>query len=143
MKRNERQLQEKIQAIQDTMFVLGGKWKLPIILSIYGGNKRFNDISNSIPKITNHILSKELKHLEQNLLVKRSVIDDYPVRIEYSVTDYAYGLEEVILPMESWGKKHRNKVKGNCNRFISKIFGSSFFSHYLNKSLGNEYPTQQ
>ena len=112
MKRNEKQLQEKIQAIQDTMFVLGGKWKLPIILSIYGGNKRFNDISNSIPKITNHILSKELKHLEQNLLVKRSVIDDYPVRIEYSVTDYAYGLEEVILPMESWGKKHRNKVKG-------------------------------
>ncbi len=111
MKRDKKQLQEKIQAIQDTMFVLGGKWKLPIILSIYGGNKRFNDISNSIPKITNHILSKELKHLEANLLVKRSVIDDYPVRIEYSVTDYAYGLEEVILPMESWGKKHRKKIK--------------------------------
>ncbi len=112
MKKSEEQLQEKIRAVQDTMFVLGGKWKLPIILSIYSGNKRFNDISNSIPKITNHILSKELKHLEENLLVKRSVIDDYPVRIEYAVTDYAFGLEEVILPMESWGKKHRKKIKG-------------------------------
>ncbi|QPH38686.1 winged helix-turn-helix transcriptional regulator [Pedobacter endophyticus] len=112
MAKDEKRFQEKVKAIQDTMFVLGGKWKLPIILSIYSGNKRFNDISNSIPQITNRVLSKELKHLEENLLIKRTVIDNYPVKIEYSVTDYSYGLEEVILPMESWGKKHRNKIKG-------------------------------
>ncbi|WP_134090955.1 helix-turn-helix domain-containing protein [Olivibacter sp. XZL3] len=112
MTKEEKRFQEKIKAIQDTMFVLGGKWKLPIILSIYSGNKRFNDISNAIPKITNRVLSKELKHLEENLLIKRTVIDDYPVRIEYAVTDYAFGLEEVIKPMESWGKKHRKKISG-------------------------------
>jgi DNA-binding HxlR family transcriptional regulator len=112
MTKDDTRFQEKIQAIQDTMFVLGGKWKLPIILSIYSGNKRFNDISNSIPKITNRVLSKELKHLEENLLIKRTVFDDYPVRIEYAVTDYAYGLEEVILPMENWGKKHRKRIVG-------------------------------
>ncbi len=106
----EKRFKEKIQAVQDTMYVLGGKWKLPIILCIYRGNNRFNDILNSIPKITNRVLSKELKHLEENLLIKRTVTDDYPVRIEYSVTPYAFGLQEVILPMESWGKKHRKKV---------------------------------
>ena len=112
MTKEEKRFQEKIKAIQDTMYVLGGKWKLPIILSIYSGNKRFNDISNSIPKITNRVLSKELKHLEENLLIKRSIIEDYPIRIEYSVTDYSFGLEEVVKPMESWGKKYRENVSG-------------------------------
>lgn len=110
MTKEQKRFEEKIKAIQDTMFTLGGKWKLPIILSIYSGNKRFNDISNSIPKITNRVLSKELKHLEDNLLIKRTIVENYPVKIEYSVTDYSYGLEEVILPMESWGKKHRKKI---------------------------------
>ncbi|WP_228428888.1 winged helix-turn-helix transcriptional regulator [Chryseobacterium indoltheticum] len=85
---------------------------MPIILSIYSGNNRFNDISNSIPKITNRVLSKELKHLEESLLIKRAIIEDYPVRIEYSVTDYSFGLEEVVKPMENWGKKHKNKISG-------------------------------
>lgn len=110
MTAQEQRFQEKVKAIQDTLFVLGGKWKLPIILSIYSGNRRFNDISNSIPKITNRVLSKELKHLEENFLIKRTVIEEYPIRIEYNVTDYAYGLEEVIAPMESWGKKHKLKI---------------------------------
>lgn len=111
-KEEEKQFQEKIRAVQDTMFVIGGKWKMPIILSIYSGNKRFNDIANSIPKITNRVLSKELKHLEENLLIKRTVVDDYPVKIEYSVTNYAFGIKEVLQPMESWGKKHRKKISG-------------------------------
>ena len=63
---NEKRFKEKIKAIQDTMFVIGGKWKLPIILSVYEGNKRFNDILHSIPGITNRVLSKELKHLEEH-----------------------------------------------------------------------------
>ncbi|WP_325564767.1 helix-turn-helix domain-containing protein [Pedobacter sp.] len=65
---------------------MGGKWKIPIILSIYTGNKRFNDILNSIPKITNRVLSKELKHLEEFFLITTGIISDYPVRIEYAVT---------------------------------------------------------
>ncbi len=110
MAKEEKRFQEKIKAIQDTMFVIGGKWKIPIILSVYSGNKRFNDISNSIPKITNRVLSKELKHLEENLLIKRNVINDYPVRNEYTVTPYGLGLEEIAKPLENWGKKHKRKI---------------------------------
>lgn len=103
--------EEKIKAIQDTMFVLGGKWKLPVLLSIYSGNKRFNDISNSIPEITNRVLSKELKHLEENFLISRTVIDAYPVRIEYAVTDYCLTTNKIASPMEEWGKSHREKIR--------------------------------
>ena len=90
--------------------MIGGKWKLPIVLSVYSGNKRFNDILNSIPRITNRVLSKELKHLEENLLISRTIIPGYQVKIEYQVTAYCYSLQEIIQPMESWGKKHRQKL---------------------------------
>lgn len=113
-KNKKRDFKEKIKAIQDTMFVLGGKWKLPIILSIYSSNKRFNDIAGSIPGITNRVLSKELKHLEQNLLISRTVINDYPVRIEYAITDYCLTTVEVAAPLEKWGKNHRKKLQGKA-----------------------------
>lgn len=103
--------QEKINAIQDTMFVIGGKWKMPIILSIYKGNTRFNEILNSIPKITNRVLSKELKHLEENLLIDRKVTDDYPVKVEYTMTDYGLSLQEIAKPLEKWGRDHKRKIR--------------------------------
>ncbi|WP_306462579.1 winged helix-turn-helix transcriptional regulator [Flavobacterium circumlabens] len=52
------------------MYVLGGKWKLPIINSICNGNHRFTEIQQSIPGITSRMLSKELKDMELNNLVK-------------------------------------------------------------------------
>ena len=107
---NDESFQEKIRAIQDTMFVIGGKWKIPIILSIYSGNRRFNDIAHSIPHITNRVLSKVLKHLEENLMIKRTIVDDYPVRIEYTVTDHCLSIESVAGPMEEWGKGHKKRI---------------------------------
>jgi len=112
MTEQEIKFKEKIKAIQDTMYVIGGKWKIVIILSIYNGNKRFNDIAASIPKITNRVLSKELKHLEENLLISRKVIDEYPVRIEYTLTEYCLSIDELAGPMEKWGKNHMKKISG-------------------------------
>ncbi len=107
---DEKRFQEKIRAIQDTMFVIGGKWKIPVILSIYSGNRRFNNILASIPKITNRVLSKELKHLEENLLIGRTIINEYPVRIEYAVTDYCLSIDKVAKPMEEWSKSHKKRI---------------------------------
>jgi len=111
MTEREKYFQEKINAIQDTMFVIGGKWKMPIILSIYQGNTRFNEILNSIPKITNRVLFKELKHLEENLLIDRKVTDDYPVKVEYTMTDYGLSLQEIAKPLEKWGRDHKRKIR--------------------------------
>lgn len=107
---DDKRFREKISAIQDTMFVIGGKWKIPVILSIYSGHKRFNDILTSIPKITNRVLSKELKHLEENLLISRTIINEYPVRIEYAVTKYCLSIDKVAKPMEEWGKGHKARI---------------------------------
>lgn len=103
--------EDKIKFVQDTQYVIGGKWKLPIIISIHHGNNRFNEILSSIPKITNRVLSKELKHLEENELVSRKVYDDYPARIEYTLTNYCHSITEVLEAMERWGKQHRERIK--------------------------------
>jgi DNA-binding HxlR family transcriptional regulator len=110
-KEEEWNFQDKIKFVQDTHFVIGGKWKLPIIISIYNGHNRFNEILQSIPKITNRVLSKELRHLEENLLVSRKVYDDYPARIEYTLTEYSNSVTEVLIAMEKWGKQHRERIK--------------------------------
>ena len=67
-------------------------------------------MKEEIPKITDRMLSKELKHLETNLLVKRTVYDTRPVTVEYSLTDYGYSLDEVIESLKNWGINHRKKI---------------------------------
>lgn len=106
-----RNFHDKINYVQDTYYVIGGKWKLPIIISIYHGHNRFNEILQSIPKITNRVLSGELKHLEENELISRKVYDDYPARIEYTLTDYCRSITDVLTAMEKWGKQHREKIR--------------------------------
>jgi len=108
---NPRNQKEEVQALQDTMYVIGGKWRLLIINSICNGNNRFRDIQRSIPGITTRMLSRELKDMEANQLIKRTVTPATPVMVEYSETDYCLSFGGIILEMISWGKKHRQRIK--------------------------------
>lgn len=108
MKRDQ---QEEVQALQDTMYVLGGKWRIPIINSICNGNKRFREIERSIPGITTRMLSKELKEMELNKLIVRKVTPDTPVLVEYESTEYCKSFGRIILEMIKWGKEHREMIK--------------------------------
>ena len=96
--------------IRDALDVVSGKWKLMILVSIMHGYSRFREIERSIPKITSKVLAKELKDLEEHQLIKRTVYDDYPVRVEYTATDYAYTLNKVMDELYNWGVNHRKKI---------------------------------
>src|SRR5690606_26920656 len=96
-----------IKPVRDTLDVINGKWKLPIIISIGVGNDRFTDIQESIPGITPKVLAKELKDLEQHQLVSRTVIDDYPVKISYTLEAYADTLTPIIYALKEWGLNHQ------------------------------------
>ena len=101
---------DSVKPVRDTLEVINGKWKLPIIISIGVGNDRFTDIQDSIPGITPKVLAKELKELEQHKLISRTIIEDYPVRISYKSEPYAATLFPIITAMKDWGLNHRNKV---------------------------------
>jgi DNA-binding HxlR family transcriptional regulator len=109
---NPRNQRQEVQALQDTIYVIGGKWKLPIINSICNGNKRFRDIERSIPGITTRMLSRELKEMEINQIIRRTVTPSIPVSVEYTSTDYCYSFGDIILEMIKWGKQHKKRVTG-------------------------------
>ncbi len=101
---------ETVKPVRDTLDVINGKWKLPIIISIGVGNDRFTDIQNSIPGITPKVLAKELKELEEHQLIKRVIIEGYPVKISYQQAEYAQTLTPIIYSLKDWGLNHRKKI---------------------------------
>jgi len=101
-----------ILAIKDALQVLSGRWKLPIILSLTFGTKRFKQISKELNGITDKVLSKELKELEANQLIKRTVYDSFPPIVEYSITPHGKSLGSVIDELSDWGTMHRKKIIG-------------------------------
>lgn len=98
--------------VRDALEFLSGKWKLPIIISLMEGNKRFSEMSREIEGITDKMLSKELRDLEANQMVKRTVYNSVPVVVEYSITDYGKSLQKVIMALWKWGVQHRKKITG-------------------------------
>jgi DNA-binding HxlR family transcriptional regulator len=99
-----------VMAINDTMNVLNGKWKFPIMASLIFGKKRFKDLEREIPKITPRMLSKELRDLEMNGIVTRTVYDTIPVIIEYEFTESGKKFKKVMDTMVEWGLNHRKEV---------------------------------
>lgn len=101
-------------AIRDTMDILAGKWKIPIIGSLSFGKKRFMVLIANIDGIAAKMLSKELQELELNGLVTRTVLDTKPITVEYELTEYGHSLKPIINEMAIWGKRHRERImKGN------------------------------
>ncbi|WP_298734194.1 helix-turn-helix domain-containing protein [uncultured Chitinophaga sp.] len=105
-----RNQEEELRALQDTLYFIGGKWRIPVINSLCNGNRRFREIERSIPGITTRMLSRELKDMEMNKLVKRTVYDESPVLVEYEPTAYCKSFGKIIQEMINWGRKHRAKV---------------------------------
>lgn len=101
---------EYILNINDALNVISGKWKLPILGSILFGKKRFTDIQRNIPKITPRMLSKELKELELNGVLIRTVYDTIPVSVEYELSKSGKLITEVLDKMIEWGIEHRKSV---------------------------------
>ena len=99
-------------SIKDALEALEGRWKLLILFALSSGPKRFKQISKEVDGITDKTLSKELKSLEANKLVKREVYDTFPPMVEYSITPHGMSLEKVLEELHYWGLLHRKTVIG-------------------------------
>ena len=98
-------------SVRDTMDILNGKWKIPIIGSLSFGKKRFKELQRDLDGITDKMLSKEVRDLEINHLVTRTVYDTKPVSVEYEISEYGKTLNKVIVEIANWGKEHRATIK--------------------------------
>lgn len=97
-------------SIKDALEALEGRWKLLILFALSSGTKRFKQLSKEVSGITDKVLSKELKNLETNQLIKREVYDTFPPTVEYSITEHGMSLEKVMDELHLWGLQHRDKI---------------------------------
>jgi len=100
-----------LQAVGDALYVIGGKWKLRIIIALSEGHSRFNDLQRRVEGISARVLSNELKDLELNGFVTRTVHTGTPVIVEYDLTEYSGTLEDVVKSLKDWGVMHRANIK--------------------------------
>lgn len=109
-RQNISQCDRELKAIQDTMDILSGKWKISIMSCLRFGKKRFKNLQLEVKGIGSKMLSKELQELEVNGLVKRTVLNTKPVMIEYEITEYGQTLNPIISEMSTWGIQHRQRI---------------------------------
>ncbi len=105
------QCKATLNSVADALYVIGGKWKLRIIVALLEGNRRFNEMQRLIDGISAKVLSTELKDLELNGFVRRIVFTGTPVVVEYELTEYAETLGGVLQALSEWGAKHKEMVK--------------------------------
>lgn len=102
---------DKMLPVRDALQIFSGKWKIPIIGAlIQFRESSFKDLKETITGITPRMLSKELKELEMNKLITRTVLDTRPVTVIYKITPYGDTCQKIIFELYQWGKEHRERI---------------------------------
>lgn len=101
------EMRPELCRVEDALGVLVGKWKPIILLTLLQeGTKRFSDLKRSVPGITQKMLTKQLRELEDEDIISRKVYPQVPPKVEYSITEYGEGLEPILVAMHEWGTAH-------------------------------------
>ncbi|WP_316801478.1 helix-turn-helix domain-containing protein [Pedobacter frigidisoli] len=100
----------KIRAIDDTMELLNGKWKISIIARLCYKPMRYSELLKNLNGISGKMLSRELHELEINGVVNREVASTKPLAVNYSVTEYGMSLKQLTDTIADWGIRHRNRI---------------------------------
>ena len=110
--KNDAICQYKLMASRDALAVIQGKWRIPIIISLTYGNKRFGDIQKDIEDISPKMLSQELKALEESKIISRKLYDSMPIMVEYSLTPLGISMQKLLDELLKWGIHFRNEIVG-------------------------------
>ncbi|PKB15553.1 helix-turn-helix domain-containing protein [Flavobacterium sp. 5] len=112
MNQKEAVCQQRMMVTRDALEVIQGKWRLPIIISLTFGNKRFGEIQREIVDISPKMLSQELKALELNKIITRTLYDSMPITVEYSLTPLGLSMKTLLDEILNWGIHFRKEIVG-------------------------------
>lgn len=107
--------QQKLMITRDALEVIQGKWRLPIVLALTFGNKRFGELQRDIADISPKMLSQELKALEENKIITRTVYDSMPITVEYALTPLGKSMHKMLDEVLKWGGHFREEILGKKN----------------------------
>ncbi|MFE2038901.1 winged helix-turn-helix transcriptional regulator [Streptomyces scopuliridis] len=98
-------------AIEFAMEVLGGRWKMAILKQLVSGTHRFGELRRALPTITQRMLTRQLRELEADGLVTRTVYREVPPRVEYTLTDIGHSLDAITEQLDKWGRWYQETVR--------------------------------
>src|SRR4051812_47170375 len=87
--------------------MIGGRWKLLIMSGLEKGPRRYGELKKNIIQITERMLTLQLRELEEDGMIKRTVYPEVPTRVEYELTSIGADLIPVCMQLSNWGTKHR------------------------------------
>jgi DNA-binding HxlR family transcriptional regulator len=96
--------------IEATLDIVGGKWKVLILFYLMKGTVRFGEFQRLIPKITQRMLTLQLRELEEDGVVHREVYRQVPPKVEYSLTEFGRSLEPILILLRDWGVTYKERL---------------------------------
>ena len=97
--------------VETTLTLIGDKWKVLIFRDLLTGTKRFGELKKSIGSVSQKVLTAQLRAMEENGLLSRTVYAEVPPRVEYTLTETGYSLKPILDSMWAWGTEYKAKNK--------------------------------
>lgn len=104
---NEKQIMDSC-GMAYSLSILGGRWKPAILCRLSHQTMRYSDLKNSIENISERMLIAQLRELEADQIIKRTVYPVVPPRVEYEMTDLGNTMKPMLAAMSDWGNMHRS-----------------------------------
>lgn len=96
--------------VEVTLTLISDKWKVLIIRDLLTGTKRFGELKKSLTGISQKVLTSNLRNMEENGLLIRTVFPEVPPRVEYTLSELGYSLSPILEAMAQWGTDFRQKI---------------------------------
>lgn len=96
--------------VEASLEVIGGKWKALILFHLLGGTKRFNALRRLLPNVTQRMLTRQLRELEEDRLVVRVVYPEVPPKVEYSLSEFGKSVEPILRVLQQWGSEYLDEI---------------------------------
>ena len=96
--------------VEASLDIIGGKWKALILFHLLGGTKRFNELRRLLPKVTQRMLTRQLRELEKDKLVERTVYPEVPPKVEYSLSEFGMTVEPILRLLQNWGLQYLDEI---------------------------------
>ncbi len=95
--------------VETTLMLISNRWKVLILRELIEGTKRFGELKKSIAGISQKVLTSNLRSMEEDGLVTRTVFPEVPPRVEYTLTDTGYSLKPLLNAMVLWGNEYKER----------------------------------
>ena len=103
--------EENTNFVDETLKVIGGRWKLLILKNLYDKTLRFSELQRAIPGVSQRMLTQQLRELEADGIIHRQVYPQVPPKVEYSMSELGKSLSPVLEALHAWGGNFLDQKK--------------------------------